>query len=179
MWFWSISSNLILYNDIYPKSPEKKIKKESFQNFIHKSLPKNLKFKKHLKLWGFWQNYKILQYTTWGQKIFFDFQIFNLTPFCNLKRYFCVFHQFIHKSLPKNLKFKKRLKLWGFWQNYKIIQYTTLGQKIFFHFQILFLTPFCNLKLYFRVFDHFVHKSLPKNQKFKKPLKLWGFWQNY
>ena len=108
-------------------------KKESFQNFIHKSLPKNLKFKKHLKLWGFWQNYKILQYTTWGQKIFFDFQIFNLTPFCNLKRYFCVFDHFIHKSLPKNLKFKKYSILSGPWQNYNL-NYIILSTKCLWFF---------------------------------------------
>ena len=136
-------------------------------HFIHKSLLKNPKSKKHPKLLSFWQNYKINQYTTLGQKIFFNFPILFLTPFCNLKLYFCVFDHFMHKSLPKNLKLKKHPKLWGFSQNDKIIQYITLGQKIFFNFHILFLTPFCNLKLYFCVFGHFIHKSLSNNVKLK------------
>ena len=123
-----------------------------FDHFIHKSLPKNLKFKKCLKVWCFWQNYKIIQYTTLGQKIFFHFQILFLTPFCNQRRYFRVFHGFMYKSLPKNLEFKKWRKLWGFWQKYKMFQYITWGRKIFSNFQILNLTPFCNLRRYFVVF---------------------------
>ena len=53
--------------------------------------------------------------------------------------------------------------LWGFWENYEMNQYTTLGQKIVLNIQILFLTPSGNLKLYFCVFDHFIHKSFLKN----------------
>merc|ERR1711954_380148 len=105
------------------------------------------------------------------KKYFFHFQILFLTPFCNPKRYFCVFDHFIHKSLPKNLKAKKNMK------NYEVFDKITksfniqLGvKKYFFHFQILFLTSFCNLKLYFLYFffDHFIHKSLPKKLKLQK-----------
>ena len=85
----------------------------------------------------------------------------------------------VQKSLLKKLKFKKYPQLWIFWQNYKIIQYTTLGQKIFFNFQILFLTPFCNQKRYFRVFWPFYTQILTKNPKFQKYRKLWGFSQKY
>ena len=93
----------------------------------------------------------------------FNLQILVFTPFCNLKRYFCVFWQFYTQILTKIPQIKKNPKLWSFWQNYKILQYTTLGQRIFFSLQILFFTPFCNLKQYFCVFWQFYTQILTKN----------------
>ena len=123
-----------------------------FDNFIQKSLPKNPKFKKYRKLWGFSQKYKIFQYTTWGQKFFFIFR-FSFWPLFVTKNGILVFFDhFMHKSLPKNLKFKKWRKLWIFSQKNKMFQYTTWSRKIFYNSQILFLTPFCNQKLYFWCF---------------------------
>ena len=77
----------------------------------------------------------MFQYTTWGRKIFFNFQILFLTPFCNQKRYFRVFHSFMHKSLPNNLKYfflvinsrKKKNKINTFQKVYKIL---TKNEKI-------------------------------------------------
>ena len=77
----------------------------------------------------------------------------------------------MHTSLSKplkNPKFKKYRKLWGFSQKYKMFQYTTWGRKIFFYFQILFLTPFCNQKRHVRLFSPYYAQILtkkPKNQK--------------
>ena len=86
-----------------------------------------------------------------------------------------IFDHFIHKSLPKNLKLQKYPKLWGFLQKYKIFRYTTLGQKHFFNFQILFLTTFCNLKRYFRVFWPFYTQILTKKPKIQKRSKTMRF----
>ena len=74
---------------------------------MHKSLPKNPKFKKYRKLWGFSQKYKMFQYTTWGREKFWIFQILFLTPFCNQKRYFCVFWPFYAQILTKKTKIQQ------------------------------------------------------------------------
>ena len=86
-----------------------------------------------------------------------------------------ILDHFIHKSLAKNLKLQKCPKLWGFSQKYKICRYTTLDQRIFFNFQILFLTPFCNLKRYFYDFWQFYKQSLTKRPKITKISKTMRF----
>ena len=98
---------------------------------------------------------------------------------------FVFFWPFYTQILTKNPKLKKDRKLWGFSQNYKMFQYTTWGRKIFFNFQILFLTPFCNQKSYFvYVFWPFYAQILtktpqkPKNQKITKTMRFFTKVQN-
>ena len=65
-----------------------------FDQFIHKSLPKNLKL----------QNKSIYNF---GSKNIFLFSDFVFDPFLHTKTVFlCFFDNFLHKSLPKNVKLK-------------------------------------------------------------------------
>jgi len=114
----------------------------------------------------------MIQYTTWGQNILFNFHILVLTPFRDLKRYFSDFLQFYTQILTKKLKITKTSKTIRFLKKVQIIQYTTWGERILFNFQILFLTPFCDLKQYFSKFLPFYTQSLPKHLKLQKHPKL-------
>ena len=106
----------------------------------------------------------------WCGKIFFNFRILFLTLFCNQKLYFRIISQFYAQILDKNPQKTKNSKNI---ENYEVFHKSKksfnmqLGvAKYVFDFLILFLTPFCNQKLYCRVFFHnFMHKFLTKNPK--------------
>ena len=83
---------------------------------------------------------------------FWIFQILFFTPFFNQKRYFCVFWPFYAQILTKKPKMQKVTNTLNFSQKNKMFQYTTWSRKIFSNSQILFLTSFCNQKLYFDPF---------------------------
>ena len=116
----------------------------------------------------------MFQYTTCGRKIYFNFRILFLTPFCNQKRYFRVFYWFMHKSLPKNLKFKKLRE--RFLTKVQNVSIYNLGSKMFSNCQILYLTPFCNQKRYLRVFWPFYAHILTKKPKIQKSDENYVFW---
>ena len=102
----------------------------------------SLPLEKTPKLWGFWQNYKILQYTTLGQRIFFNFQILFFTPFCNLKRYFCVVWQFYTQILTKIPKIKKTSKIMRFLTKLQNTSIYNFGSKEYFQFSDFVFHPF-------------------------------------
>ena len=170
-----------------------------------------------------------------SKKYIFYFPTLFLTPFCNLKLYFCVkafythiliktpkiknpvespskvqwvkkyfvifqfcfwllfvtsncifvfLKHFIHKSLSKHLKLKVQwraqrkscgVRLESPVESASKVLWRTprksSGSKNIFYFPILFLTPFCNLKLYFCVFKAFYTQILIKTPKIKSPVE--------
>ena len=101
-------------------------------------------------------------YTIKVQRIQKVYQIWFLTPFCNLKLHILVFYDFPHKTVKKiteitaTLLIRKILKK-GCQQPY-IIKF----QRIQRVYQICFLTPFCNVKLHFAAFYGLPHKTVKK-----------------
>ena len=79
----------------------------------------------------------MFQYTTWGRKIFFNFQILFLTPFCNQKRYFCVFWPFYAQILTKKPKIQKISKTMRFFTKVQNISIYNLGSRKILEFSDL------------------------------------------
>ena len=108
------------------------------------------------------------------QKILFYFPILFLTPFCNLKLYFCVFKAFYTQIPIKTPEITSPVESaskaqWGEPQKSSGERLKSpVGQ---FFFPILFLTFFCDLKLYFCVFKAFDTQILIKTPKIKSPVK--------
>ena len=101
-------------------------------------------------------------YTIKVQRIQKVYQIWFLTPLCNLKLHILIFYDFPHKTVKKiteitaTLLIRKILKK-GCQQPY-IINF----QRIQRVYQICFSTPFCNVKLHFAGFYGFPHKTVKK-----------------
>ena len=132
----------------------------------------------------------MFQYTTWGRKIFFNFQILFLTPFCNQKRYFCVFWPFYTQILtkkPKITKITNTMSLLTKLQNYnnqpKIDKISTnlLCFRVFWPFSHLLIKWLAMTFKSAKVLPQ--HLISPKTQKYRFRLqkevkiKIWR-WKN-
>ena len=81
---------------------------------------------------------------------------------------FVLFHSFMHKYLPKTPKkpkLQKISKTMRFFTKGQNVSIFNLGSKNNVNFQTLLLTPFCNQKLYCRVFSQFYAQILIKKPK--------------
>ena len=121
----------------------------------------------------------MFQYTTWGRKIFFNFQILFLTPFCNQKRYFCVFWPFYAQILTKNpqktQKSKKNVNYQVFRNSTKCFNIQLGVEKYFSIFRFYFGPLFVTMKRYFCVFWPFYTQILTKKPKITNISKTMRF----
>ena len=119
-------------------------------------------------------------YNLWS-KIFCNYQIFVLTPFCNQKLYFSLFFwTFYTQILTKKPKMQIISKTMRFFTNVQNVSIYNLGSKLFLNISDFVFVTFFNQKQYLRVFWPFYTQTLTKKKpEFKKYRNLWGLLQKY